>query len=128
MDERRGRGDQGEELAAAYLEAAGWSIEARNFRTELGEIDIIASREVPGGVLVAVVEVKSRTETSRLSPELSVTASKRRRIIRVARLYEAHFEDPRRGYRFDVIGVDLGTDPPEIQHFEGAFDSRGNPY
>ena len=36
-------GPWGEALAAEYLRKKGWRIEAMNYRTRLGEIDIIAS-------------------------------------------------------------------------------------
>ena len=53
---RRDLGDFGERLAAAHLEAKGYRIRERNFRTREGEIDIIAER---GGTLV-FVEVRNR--------------------------------------------------------------------
>lgn len=127
-EERLHLGALGEELAAKYLEAQGWTIEARNFTCDIGEVDLIVSRQVPEGRLVAIVEVKTRQDAGQTAPHLSVTARKRQTIVRVARYYESLIEDPRRGYRFDVIEVDAGSDPPVINHMEGAFDSGGRPY
>ena len=123
-------GKRGEELAAQYLEKKGWAVESRNFDAEVGEIDIVAIRPVEGGTLVAMVEVKSRKagSRSRAPLSLSVTASKRRKVIRAARVYADRYGSSKRSYRFDVITVDFNGDPPTIEHFEGAFDASGKPY
>ena len=42
MDERKKRGDRGEEAVAAALERRGWTILARQYRCRWGEIDLIA--------------------------------------------------------------------------------------
>lgn len=123
-------GALGEELAAQYLSRQGWEILERNFESKYGEIDIIAQQQLEAGqgALVAFVEVKSRRSTAQNPPELSVTAQKRRTIVRVARFYADRNIRPRTGYRFDVIAVDFSKEPPNIDHFEGAFDASGNPY
>ena len=48
-------GDSGEEIAANYLIGKGYEIIERNFRTNVGEIDIIAAHD---GFIV-FVEVKT---------------------------------------------------------------------
>ena len=123
-------GRRGESVAAEYLERNGWEIEAQNFTTDYGEIDIIARRQVvrPAGILVAFVEVKSRKGAGAFVPHRSVTARKRKTITRLARQYANRYGRANTGYRFDVIGVDLGENPPVIRHFEGAFDAAGKPY
>ncbi len=129
LPEHLQRGQDGEALAAAYLRRKGWKIEDTNFETEWGEIDIIATRPFPtGGQMMAFVEVKSRSSPGKMTPELSVTASKRRTITRMARYYEQRYGRPNTGYRFDVIAVDFSESPPNIRHFEAAFDASGNPY
>ena len=55
-DTRRHTGDRGESLAAKVLKKSGYKIVEQNYRSTLGEIDIIAR---DGGVLV-FVEVKAR--------------------------------------------------------------------
>ena len=40
---QRQRGDKAEGLAETYLESAGYTILARNYRCPQGEIDLIAS-------------------------------------------------------------------------------------
>jgi putative endonuclease len=119
------RGDTGrraEALAADWLERHGFRIVARNWRRPEGELDLIADHE---GVCV-FVEVRSRTGDERGDPLESVTARKRARVIRAARLY-LDSEPPTAavGYRFDVVGVTfspVGDDPPVIVHVPDAFD------
>ena len=48
------KGKLGENLAAAYFQALGWTILARNYHTRWGEVDIIAQE---GNALV-FIEVK----------------------------------------------------------------------
>ena len=53
---RSALGDRGENVAARYLRNRGFKIIVRNFRCELGEIDIIAR----DGKTLVFVEVKTR--------------------------------------------------------------------
>lgn len=123
-------GQRGEEIAAKYLREKGWEIETQNFDTPYGELDIIAKRTLENGqgTMVAFVEVKSRRAGDRIAPELAVTAKKRRTIAKMGKVYADRHGRTRTGYRFDVISVNFGDDPPSIQHFEGAFDASGKPY
>ena len=50
------RGEQGEALAAAFLQKQGLAVTARNYRCRFGEIDLIAR----DGETVVFVEVRSR--------------------------------------------------------------------
>lgn len=54
---RREIGQLGEDLAVRFLEDAGWTVVARNWRCRYGELDVIAV----DGVALVVVEVKART-------------------------------------------------------------------
>ena len=64
------RGDIGENIAAEYLKGLGYEIMERNYRTELGEIDIIAAGE---GYLI-FVEVKTRLRANTLKNIVYLTA------------------------------------------------------
>ena len=66
------RGQLGEDLAASYLAAHGYTIVARNFRTRYGEIDIIACKDG----FVAFVEVKLRKNARFGLPREAVTHAK----------------------------------------------------
>ena len=80
-DARQRRGLWGERVAMAYLVSRGWSIEAHRFRLGHRELDVVALR----GLLVAFVEVKTRTSSAWGAPAESVLWRKRRTIARAAR-------------------------------------------
>ena len=43
MDPRRRLGEEGESLACRHLEARGFEVVERNFRTRYGELDVVAA-------------------------------------------------------------------------------------
>lgn len=123
LAERAGKGRRAEDLAAAFLEAAGLEIVARNWRrtgAEAGELDIVADDR---GTCV-FVEVRSRTGEERGHPLEAITAHKRAQVIRVARLYLAAETPAATGYRFDVVAVTFWPDdrPPDLIHIPEAFE------
>ena len=70
------------------------------------------------------VEVRSRTGEAQGHPLETITAQKRARVIRAARLYLAAEAPSAAGYRFDVVAVTFREDdgPPEIVHVPNAFE------
>ncbi|MFU8802559.1 MAG: YraN family protein [Bradymonadaceae bacterium] len=128
--QRQTTGELGEELAVKYLCDKGWTIRDRNYRTKFGEIDIVAQKEVSRGrgraQTIIFVEVKARRSTRRLRPEASITYKKRRTLTRLGRHYMKKHDLHGTVLRFDVIAVDLGYDPPRIDHYRGAFDGAGH--
>jgi len=90
-------GRQGEQLAAEYLQRAGFRILDRNWRCVEGEIDIVA---VDRRVLVAC-EVKTRSGTGYGTPLEAITWKKRKRLRRLAISWVAH------GVLFDEVRVDV---------------------
>ncbi|HEY6476974.1 MAG TPA: YraN family protein [Polyangia bacterium] len=120
---RPGLGRRAEGLAAAHLEGLGFRIVARNWRQygpQQGELDLVAD---DGGTCV-FVEVRSRTGEALGHPLETITAQKRARVIRAARLYLAAEAPSASGYRFDVVAVIFRADdgPPEIIHLPNAFE------
>ncbi len=111
------RGDPGEDLACEHLKSAGLRILARNYRCRAGEVDVVA--EDRGTVVF--VEVKERGGDSHGSAVEAVTASKRRKVLRAARLYAAQHGLSDSPTRFDVVAIDWGQDGPRVRHFAGAF-------
>jgi putative endonuclease len=119
---RPGTGRRAEALAAAFLERAGLRIIARNWRRPEGELDLVASDDIGTCVFV---EVRSRTGAALGHALESITAEKRRRVIRAARLYLSEAPAPATGYRFDVVAITfdpLGQNEPELVHLPGAFE------
>lgn len=110
----------GEELAAAALAARGYAILERRFKTERGEIDIIAQ----DGETLVFVEVRARATGEFGGAAESVTGAKQRRVRRMAVEYLALHRITDHPCRFDVVAVDeaLGA-APVITIFPGAFDA-----
>ncbi len=111
-------GEQGEALAAAYLEREGYVIEQRGYRCPAGEIDLVARR----GALYVFVEVKTRRSRRFGLPEESITPRKQAHLIAAAQTYlQAHGVDSA-PWRIDAVAVEL--DPAgrvsEIRQIENA--------
>jgi putative endonuclease len=96
-------GRDGEGAAAAYLQAKGYEVLARNWRCADGEIDIVA-RE---GAELVVVEVKTRTSERFGHPLEAIDARKRARLWRLAMAWcVAHPEHARGGpVRIDAVSA-----------------------
>lgn len=103
----------GEDMAYKYLISKGYKILARNFKTKIGEIDIIAKDK---GVIV-FVEVKTRKSDFFGLPREAVTPSKQRKIRMVATQYLKLHGGLEQVCRFDVIDILAG----EINHIENCF-------
>ena len=116
---RRALGIAGEDAAAAWYEANGYEVVARNWRCREGELDLVLTRD---RVLV-FCEVKTRRTTAFGVPAEAVTITKQRRLRTLAmRWLDAH-PRPRAGtLRFDVASVLAARGgPPVIDVIEGAF-------
>ena len=94
-------GNAGEEFAARVLEDAGYVILETNYRTKIGEIDIIAVRD---GVL-HFIEVKTRSGDEFGYPADAVTDSKQNTIRRSADLYMSRRKLMWRSVSLDVMEV-----------------------
>jgi putative endonuclease len=100
---RRKIGADYESRAAAYLQAQGYEIVARNFRCRTGEIDIIAREEE----YLCFVEVKYRAGAGSGSPLEAVNAHKRRKILGVAKYYLMLHDLPiDTACRMDVVAIE----------------------
>jgi putative endonuclease len=94
------RGTRAEALCAWWLRLHGYRIVARNLRTPVGEIDILARR----GSTLAAVEVKARADLAEAGE--SVTHRQRRRIRRALGYYlAAHPAAAALDVRFDAMLV-----------------------
>ena len=111
------KGKTGEEIAGNYLKKAGYEIFAKNFTTEIGELDIVAS----DGYTLVFVEVKARIADTFGTPAEAVDYHKRRKINAVAAQYIKKFRYFDVPVRFDVIEVFLRDG--SVNHIENAFDS-----
>jgi putative endonuclease len=107
-----------EAIAAQYLVRKGYTILERNYRTALGEIDLVARHE---GVIV-FVEVKSRRTARRGDPKWAVTAAKQRKISKTALIYLKKHRQMDARARFDVVTIQPGGDRPRIELISNAFE------
>ncbi|MBR9981915.1 MAG: YraN family protein [Desulfatitalea sp.] len=117
-DDRHRYGQSGEQLAVAFLEANGYTILERNFRTRLGEIDIIARHK---GVLV-FVEVKARRSRRHGDPKWALTPAKQRKISMTALVYLKRQGSTQVRARFDVVTVQRIDGRPQVELIRNAFD------
>lgn len=99
---RRAQGADAEILARRYLEQRGLICRAQNVHGRGGELDLVMEDH---GTLV-FVEVRQRSRTDYGSAAASITATKRRRIIRCARQYLHRHRAHEQSCRFDVVTVD----------------------
>jgi len=113
-------GDRGEAAAAAFLRDAGYRVLDENYRFERNEVDLVCYDPRKGGEIV-FVEVKTRSGTGFGPPEAAVTEEKRASLIEVSRAYMHERQLEGAPARFDVVGVLLTDDTPDIEHHENAF-------
>ena len=116
-------GDRGERAAARYLQRLGYRILARQSRSRVGEIDLIAL----DGETIVFVEVKTRSSHAAGHPTEAVHTAKQQQLTRAALVWlKQHRLLQARG-RFDVIAITWqeGT-APQIQHYKNAFEATGH--
>ena len=110
------KGTQGEEIAVAYLLKNGYQILARNWRHQHLEVDVIASIN---NTLV-IVEVKLRNSSYFGNPEVFVTKSKQKKVIKAADFYikenNINWET-----RFDIVSIIQNSNELRVEHLVGAF-------
>jgi putative endonuclease len=124
-DPRRPLGELGEWMACKHLEARGFELLDRNFRTRCGELDLVARDER----FLVFCEVKTRVlrgDPGPLGPFAAIGARKRRRVRLMAREWlAARTVPPPRPpeLRFDAIGVvfDASGQLVALKHLEDAF-------
>ncbi len=110
----RSVGSRKEEAAAEYITKQGGRIIERNFRSRMGEIDIVAEDEGA----ICFVEVKYRRSAAKGYPTEAVGIKKQLTISRTSDYYRMkHHLSENMSYRFDVISI-TGED---ITWYKNAF-------
>ena len=106
-------GRAGEQKALEYLLKAGYKLLEKNYKTHLGEIDLIVKDES----VIVFVEVKTRLSDDFGAPAEAVTKRKQEKYFLVATQYlkQKHAMDA--PSRFDVIEIENG----QINHIIDAF-------
>ena len=104
----------GEKLAEKFLKNLRHRILKNNYRTPVGEIDILTNDHG----CVVIVEVKTKTNPNFGHPAEMVDYFKQKKLITLARFIQKVY--PGEDIRIDVVAVDLSTDPPQIEHIKNA--------
>ncbi len=114
---RAERGRFGEELAAAYCKRElGYRLIARNWRWKRDELDLVC---LDGEVLV-FLEVRARAADALVSGVHSVSASKKKALLRGCKAYIKQLQNPPKHIRFDIVDVAIS------QEGEGAVRHYAN--
>lgn len=108
-------GAQAEQQALDYLRQQGLTPVETNYRSRLGEIDLI----VRDGKMLVFVEVRMRSGKEFGGAAASITAGKQRKIIATAQLYLAQLREVP-PCRFDVVLLGSGA-RPAIEWIRNAF-------
>ena len=116
--ERITLGNKGEKLAADLLQDSGYRILYRNYKTKLGEIDIIAKDKDT----ICFIEVKTRSSDRFGCGSEAVLKTKQRQIAKVALnfLKDKRFLDKKA--RFDVVSLDCSSLEPRLDLIKDAFE------
>ncbi|MDT8317688.1 MAG: YraN family protein [bacterium] len=117
-EERNTLGKRGEEFAADFLIKKGYKIKERNYKSALGEIDIIALN----GTTIVFIEVKTRTSLIFGRPFEAVTKKKQRQISKTALYYMSTKKIGETAARFDIVSVISKGEKMEAELIENAFE------
>ncbi len=109
----RALGLRGEDAAAAWYEAQGYEVVARNWRCRDGELDLI----VRHGRTFVFCEVKARSSMAFGAPVEAITYQKQARLRRLAARWLEASPVRAREIRFDVASVLGGS----LEVLQGAF-------
>lgn len=115
-------GKLGEAEARRRLEQEGYVIQAANWRSRFGELDLVACH----GERLVFIEVRSRSTVSEGrygTASESVDWKKQRQVRSLAQAYMMATNQRDAAIRFDVITVTIGVDDSiqSYRHFEAAF-------
>ena len=100
---RQETGKLGEKLARKLLQKKGYHILETNFRCRAGEIDIVAQKED----CLVFVEVRTKSSGDFGTPEESITAGKKERLVASALHYIDSHHDLPPSWRIDVVAIEM---------------------
>jgi putative endonuclease len=113
-DPRHRFGGDAEDAAATWLEACGWRVLARRYRSKGGgEVDLVMLD--PHHVLVGV-EVRARRSRRTGAPEETLDARRSRRIARSLAAFATSAGLVHEGLRVDLVGAEpVGERPGHLR-------------
>jgi len=107
-------GKRGEQEAEKYLKRVGYAIIDKNFRSKIGEIDIIAKDDD----MLVFIEVKTRTSTFWGSPAEAIKRKKLHSIIRTSQYYLLTHHNLPQNIRIDAIEILVVNSETRINHIK----------
>src|SRR5262245_44327365 len=115
-------GDRGERLAVRHLKKLSYRILARQSRSRIGEVDVIAH----DGEFIVFGEVKTRSSQAAGHPTEAITFAKQQQLTRAALTWLKSRGMLERRARFDVIAITWGDgSEPVVEHYKNAFEPVG---
>ncbi|MDD5432788.1 MAG: YraN family protein [Candidatus Omnitrophica bacterium] len=111
-------GNKGEDLAAGFLKENGYKIIIRNYKSKLGEVDIVAfDKDV-----LCFIEVKTRNSLEFGLPKEAVSPFKQRQLAKAALLFLKEKKFLNKKARFDIVSVLCSQSSPKIDLIKNAFE------
>lgn len=110
-------GNEGEALAVEHLKEKGYKIIEKNYKTPIGEIDIIAEDKNT----IVFVEVKTRSSDFFGCPFEAVGSKKQQKLKNLALFYLKQ-KGRESAVRFDVLSIYFRDGKKEIEHIKDAFE------
>jgi putative endonuclease len=111
-------GKRAETAACTYLEKQGFILITKNFRTRMGEIDLIMRDQDT----IVFIEVRSRLTRDHGKALESIEESKVKKLITTATIFlqqKGWLE--KKVSRFDVIAFDLENNRMQLEWIKNAF-------
>lgn len=115
-------GKLGEEVAVNLLKENGYKILVRNYKTKLGEVDIIATDKDT----FCFIEVKTRNSLKAGQPEEAVSGPKQRQISKAALVFLKQNKLLDKKARFDVVSVIYSGAAAKLGLIKNAFELDGH--
>ena len=113
----RSLGSKGEAIAAKYYRQRGYLLLNHNYRTRLGELDLVLYKD---NTLV-FAEVKTRAGRMLAAPAEAVTTQKQQRLLAAAAQYLQASPYADACIRFDVVEVTPAAGGWQVHCIENAF-------
>ena len=110
-------GRTGEQAAVNFLKDSGYKIINTNYRTRLGQVDIIAKDKNT----ICFVEVKTRRSMRLGCPTEAIGTAKQRKISQVALMFLKQKKLLDSPARFDVVTINYYHLQPKIKLIKNAF-------
>jgi len=118
--DRQEVGKLGEKEARQFLKKRGYRIREVGFRCPHGEIDIVAQQKD----YLVFVEVRTKRSLDFGTPEESITAAKKKKLITLALTYTNTHQNLPPLWRIDVVAIELDEKgkPKRIELIENAIE------